>query len=512
MLFLGIAYILTGIRSNKRIVEAHKRELEEVSKREKKFRDLFNNAVAGIVSFSFSDWTVIASNQAILEMFACDSQADLQYLISRLPVPTLQLVRESLLRQGRIDNLELLSKRKNGEELWILFSAQVTEEKEVAQGVVIDITERKSSEQKVREQSALLDQTLDAIFVIDCNGKVSYWNSGAEQTYGWTSGEVLGRPLVDFLYGKSNVASFESSMEDIRQFREWTGEQLHRRKDGREILVESRWKTVDRKTGDHQSIMIVDSDITEKRKLEQISTRAQRAESMAVLTAGIAHDLQNILAPVSMSIHLLKKRLRGKSNLAILKAVEEPIQGGVTLVRNILTYGKGIAGERIRLNVAAIVEQVVEGVKRECNVKISIDEHVDGQKWLVLGDVTQLKQVFLNLIVNACESMQDGGSLTLRVFDRKSDERFFEDHPSAERGPYVVTTVTDTGKGIPEEDLDRIFEPFFTTKDAIGGTGLGLSVVHGIVTSHKGYVTVESTVGKGTTFRVYLPAVTDSKN
>jgi PAS domain S-box-containing protein len=512
MLFLGIAFVLVSVYSNNRIVKAHKKQLEEVSKREKKYRDLFDNAVAGIISFSFNDWKIIDANQAILNMFGCDSQHELQDLVTGLPASTLQLIRESLLRQHTIDNLEFLTRRKNGEELWVLFSARVTDEEGMAQGVVIDITERKRSEERVREQSALLDQTQDAILVIDSRGTINFWNSGAEQTYGWKSGEVRGRPLVDFLYGKSNAHSFESSMEDIRQFSEWSGEQIHKRKDGREILVESRWKTIERMSGGERKIMIVDSDITEKRKLEQISARAQKAESMAVLTAGIAHDLQNILAPVSVSIHLLKDRLKDKYSSKILKAVEEPIQNGVNLVRNILTYGKGITGERVRIHVAATVSEALENVRTESNGKIAIKQHLEGQKWSVLGDATQLKQVFLNLVVNACEAMQKGGTLGVRVSDLQSDESFLEGHPNADKGPYVVTTVTDTGNGIPEENIDRIFEPFFTTKEASGGTGLGLSVVQGIIASHKGYITVESTVGKGTTFRVYLPAVREPKS
>ena len=512
MLLLAFAYILISVYSHNRIAAAHKSQLEEVSKREKKYRDLFENSVAGIITFSYKDWTIFDSNQAILKIFGCDSQADLQAMVNALPQSTFHLVREPLLLQRRIDNLELPTRRKNGEELWILFSARIADGNGVAQGIVVDITERKRSEEKVREQSTLLDQTQDAVFVIDSKGNVNYWNSGAEQTYGWKSGEVLGRPLTDFLYSGASMLAFESSMEDIEHFHEWTGEHVLRCKDGKEILVESRWKTIERTIGGDQRIMIVDSDITEKRKLQQIFMRAQKAESMAVLTAGIAHDLQNILAPVSVSIHLLKDRLKDKYSLKVLKAVEEPIQNGVSLVRNILTYGKGITGERARLNVAAIVKEVLESEKRETKGNVIVKQQLEGQKWSVLGDATQLKQVFLNLVVNACEAMHDGGTLTVKACDLKSDAALVEGNPNAERGPYVVTTVSDTGKGIPEESIDRIFEPFFTTKQDSGGTGLGLSVVHGIVTSHKGYITVESNLGKGTTFKVYLPALTDVKN
>jgi len=507
MLFFGIAYILVSVRSHSRIVAAQERELEEVSKREKKFKDLFENSVAGIVSFSFDDWTIIDSNQAILKMFGCGSQNDLQDILTKLPVSTLQSIRETLLHQRMIDNLEVPTRRKNGEEMWILFSARVTDEHGMAQGVVVDITERKRSEERVKEQSALLDQTQDAILVIDCDGQIRYWNSGAELTYEWKHEEAIGRSLLDLIYDESRKVEFHSSMEDIRQLNEWSGEQYHTRKDGKLILVESRWKVVDGRTDRQRLIMIVNSDITERRKLELQSIRAQRMESIALLTGGLAHDLQNILTPVKMSIDMLKEDLSPESRKKLLDAADERARSGLDLVKNILTYGKGISGERVNLDVVEIVEEVLSVISEGSGDRFRIKRRFDVPRADVLGDRSQLKQVFMNLCVNARDAMTNGGVLTVAVTMVDSDEALLDQYPSAEVGSHVVVSVSDTGHGIAEEDLDRIFEPFFTTRELSGGTGLGLSIVQGIVRSHKGIVTVESKLAKGTTFRIYLPVL-----
>ncbi len=419
-------------------------------------------------------------------------------------------IREALAKHGFIGGLEIQTTRMDGKELWVLFSAKVTKNDNLAQAVVIDITQRKLFEDKIKEQSALLDQTRDAIMVVDYSGVVTFWNAGAELTYGWTKDSILGRSISDLLYAHSEKNEYLEAMEDISLFGEWNGEQLHVRKDGKEILVESHWRTVARGSAGKNYILIVNLDITEKKKLEGQFLRARKMESIALLTSGLANDLQNILAPISISIPLLRKRLSDESGLAILQVVEESAHSGLELVKNIMTYGRGIAGERVVLNVDYILDQVLAMVKQGLPEGIRIERKLNGQPSLVSGDLNQLKQVFLNLCVNARDAMSSGGELVLEVSHGEADESLLEYHPDAAPGPYVIVSVSDTGKGIPEENLDRIFEPFFTTREQGEGTGLGLSIAHGIVQSHNGYIMVKSVVGRGTLFCVYLPAVPQS--
>jgi two-component system cell cycle sensor histidine kinase/response regulator CckA len=510
LLLFAVAYVVVMISSHRRVIEAQQAKLEEVRRSEEKYRSLFDNSLVGIMKFSPDTWAVVDANEAIRTLFGCGSEEELQGCLENLSSSSRELIRQSLAREGRIAEYEIQTARKDGEDLWILFSARITPGEDLAQAVIVDITKRKEFEETIREQSALLDQTQDAIMVVDDHGKVTFWNAGAELMYGWAIDETLNRSIGELLYRPSRWEEFQAAMEDIGQFNEWHGEHYHRRKDGKEILVESRWRTVEKPSGGDRFILIVNSDITEKKRLESQFIRAQKMESIALLTGGMAHDLQNILAPIAMSVDLLRRKIPDESGRAILKAVEESARSGLELVKNIMTYGRGITGERVTLDVSRILEQVLSIVQRSLPETIRVERKLNGQAGYVSGDMNQLKQVFLNLCVNARDAMPAGGVLTIEAANVDSDENLLEYYPDADPGPYVVFSVTDTGKGVREEDLERIFEPFFTTRERGEGTGLGLSIAQGIVQSHRGYITVKSVVDRGTTFRVYLPALVDS--
>jgi len=510
LLAFAIAYIVMMAYSHRRLAETQRAKLEEVRKSEEKFRGIFSNSLAGIMKFSVDTWAISDANEAIMDLCGCSSLQELQSCMSNLPGSSLAFIRDSLMKDGFIAEYEICTTRKDGGELWMLFSAKKMGNDPSAQAVVVDITKRKQYEEKIREQGALLDQTQDAIMVVDYHGTVTFWNSGAELMYGWTREEITGHAMEELLYSNQRRKDFSEAMEDIGRFKEWNGEHYHIRKDGREILVESRWRTVRKGFNGTTEILIVNSDITEKKRLEAQFIRAQKMESVALLTGGMAHDLQNILAPIAMSVHLLKPKVNDDAGHAILKAVEESARSGLDLVKNILTYGRGIAGERATVNIGLVLDQVLNIVEQGLPESIRLERKLNSQKLCVLGDVNQLKQVFLNLCVNARDAMPAGGVLTVAVADVDADESLLGYHPDADPGQYVLASVKDTGKGIREEDLDRIFEPFFTTREQGNGTGLGLSIAQGIVKSHMGFITVQSVENEGTTFRVYLPALVDS--
>jgi two-component system cell cycle sensor histidine kinase/response regulator CckA len=485
------------LSSHRRVTEAQQAKFEEVRRSEERYKSLFDNSVAGIVKFSLEHWTIVESNEAIRSLFRCTSNEELQSSIFNLPEYAREAVHQSLQAEGFISEYEIHASRRDGDELWLLFSAKITHEDHLAQAVMVDITKRKQYEEKIREQGTLLDQTQDAVIVVDGHGIIEYWNSGAELMYGWSRLDVVGRALGALLYSDIQWENFSVAMEDVRQYDEWNGEHRQRRKDGKEILVESRWKRIEKGSG---------TDVTEKRRLESQFIRAQKMESIALLTGGIAHDLQNILAPVAMSIPLLRKKLSDESARPILNTVEESARSGLELVQKILTYGRGVSGQRLHLDVAQVVDEVLEIFAPGIASTIDLQRQVNGKPCFVSGDHNQLKQVLLNLCVNARDAMPSGGVLNVAVERRESDESLVDEFPEAESGPYVVVSIRDTGKGIPDENRDRIFEPFYTTKERGEGTGLGLSIAQGIVQSHRGYITVRSVMDEGTTFRVYLPA------
>jgi signal transduction histidine kinase len=208
-----------------------------------------------------------------------------------------------------------------------------------------------------------------------------------------------------------------------------------------------------------------------------------------------------------MSARFLKNKVTGKSSQAVVKALEERGTSGLLLVRDILAYGKGAAIRQNRLDIKKIINEVSATMIRRSRKKIEVKCTFERQISPILGDASQLKQVFLNLCLNAQDAMNKGGVLRIQTSTILRGEKLLESHPTAPDGPYVVVRIQDSGEGILKEDLENIFEPFFTTKERTGGTGLGLSVARAVIVKHKGYITVDSTPGKGTTFSVYLPAI-----
>ncbi|MCX6143173.1 MAG: PAS domain-containing protein, partial [Ignavibacteriales bacterium] len=268
LLAFAVAYIVMMAYSHRRLAETQRAKLEEVRKSEEKFRSLFDNSLAGIMKFSADTWAISDANEAIMELCGCSSLQELQSCMSNLPGTSLEFIRDCLMAYGFIAEHEIRTTRKDGAELWILFSAKKMENDPSVQAVVVDITRRKQFEEKIREQGALLDQTLDAIIVVDYHGTVTFWNSGAELMYGWSREEISGHAMEELLYSSQRRKDFHEAMEDIGRFKEWNGEHYHTRKDGKEILVESRWRTVRKGFNGTTEILIVNSDITEKKRLE----------------------------------------------------------------------------------------------------------------------------------------------------------------------------------------------------------------------------------------------------
>ncbi|MBD2457168.1 response regulator [Nostoc sp. FACHB-87] len=372
----------------------------------------------------------------------------------------------------------------------------------------IDISENKQTEAKIREQAALLDITTDAIFVRDLENKILFWNKGAEKLYGWQASEAWGKNVSELLFDES-YPEFEAAWLNVVSKGKWQGELTKRTKARKEVLVASRWSLVCDRQGRPQSILTVDTDITEKKRLESQLFRAQRMESIGTLASGIAHDLNNILTPILAGAQLLPLKFPDADERTqhLLEILEINAKRGADLVKQVLSFARGVEGQRINLQPRHLIVEVAKILKETLPKSIDVRLDLSPELWLVSGDSTQLHQVLMNLCVNARDAMPDGGTLTITAANLLIDENYARMNLDAKIGPYTVMSVCDTGIGIPEEILDRIFEPFFTTKPVGQGTGLGLSTVLGIVKSHGGFVSVESQIGNGTCFRVYLPSV-----
>jgi CheY-like chemotaxis protein len=230
-------------------------------------------------------------------------------------------------------------------------------------------------------------------------------------------------------------------------------------------------------------------------------------ESIGTLAGGIAHDLNNILAPILMSIDILHDACADPQATAILETIEVSAKRGADIVRQVLSFARGIEGERIEIQTKHLLMDLESIIRDTFPKDIRLQFAVSSNPWTILGDPTQIHQILLNLCVNARDAMPHGGRLSIAAENAVLDEHYAAMNLQAKPGNYVNIAVTDTGEGIPPEIIEKIFEPFFTTKEVGKGTGLGLSTVIAIVKSHGGFVNVYSEPGKGTTFKVYLPAI-----
>jgi two-component system cell cycle sensor histidine kinase/response regulator CckA len=378
----------------------------------------------------------------------------------------------------------------------------------VGQGIV-----RKRIEDKVAEQAALLDKSQDAIVVIDLNSRVTYWNKSAERLYGWSTKDVSSKRVDELIF--RDTSQFDRVRTEVMEKSEWKGELCQVTRGDEPVIVESHWTLIQDDIGRAKSILLVNTNVSERKKIEAQFLRTQRMESIGTLAGGIAHDLNNVLAPIMMSVEILKQKYTDEQSRRMLGIVEASAKRGADMVKQVLTFARGVDGERVLLQSKHLIKEVGKITNETFPKTIQIRINVPDNLWPIMGDATQLHQVLVNLAVNARDAMPNGGVLTLSaentvVEPSKSLEAELarvDLNGSPRPGFYVLVKVGDTGTGISSEVLDKIFEPFFTTKEMGKGTGLGLATVLGIVKSHNGFVQVQTELKKGTTFLIYLPAL-----
>jgi PAS domain S-box-containing protein len=372
-------------------------------------------------------------------------------------------------------------------------------------GVAIDITERKEAEEKIREQAALLDKASDAIILCDMERRILFWNQGAERIYGWTAAEAAGKLLPELLFGGSASPEIQEIIRALDQRGEWGGELRELRKDKSSVIVQAR-ATLIRDEQGKKSLLLINTDITERKQLEEQFLRAQRLDSLGILVSGIAHDLNNALSPVLMGVSMLRAQAPSKESEGVLNMVEGSARRGADMVKQVLAFARGGETDKTLIQVNQLVKEMGRIIADVFPKNIKFRVQAGKESWPVLGVPTQLHQVLMNLCVNARDAMPGGGTLTLTTSNAKLGPEATAKHPEVTPGNFLCTTVADTGTGIAPEQLEKIFQPFFTTKAPGKGTGLGLSTSWNIVRNHGGFMTVQSEPGRGTEFRFYLPA------
>lgn len=420
-------------------------------------------------------------------------------------------------QQGIREQHDFKFRDRNGCDVWAIVSGSpmFDDNGEYIGGLamITDITERKQAEEKMREQAALIDIATDAIFVTNLHNKILFWNLGSERLYGFSATEAIDKTAKELF--NDDTSQLTAAMTNTLEKGYWRGELEQLTKAGTKIIVESRWTLMQEESGEPKSILIVNTDITEKKSLEKQFLRAQRLESLGTLASGIAHDLNNIFTPILAISQLLPLRIQtvDSKTQELVEVLTKSAKRGSDLVKQILMFARGTEGKPICLQIGHLLLEVAKVITQTFPKSIEITTNIPVRTlWIVKGHPTQMHQIFMNLCVNARDAMPDGGTLDISAENQFIDEIYTQMDVNAQKGNYVVITISDTGTGIPPELMDRIFDPFFTTKEPGKGTGLGLSTVISIVKNSGGFVQVFSQEGKGTKFKVYLPAIEEAND
>lgn len=376
-------------------------------------------------------------------------------------------------------------------------------------GVAMDVTNRKRDEIQLRLQESALRAAANGIVITDRNGQILWANPAFTTLTGYTVKEIAGLTPQVLKSGRQSKEFYDEMWTTILSGRVWRGAMVNKRKDGSFYDEEMTITPLLDEAKEITHFIAIKQDVTQRKQMEAQYLRAQRMEGIGLLAGGIAHDLNNVLAPILMSVQLLEEMHPDDDTREILRNLQSSTQRGADIVRQVLTFARGIKGERLLLTPKHLIKDMVRVAKEAFPKNIRISSNVPADLWNIMGDPTQLHQVLLNLTINARDAMPDGGTLNVDARNETVKDLPPEHGIQIADGDYVVMAVMDTGMGIPPELHERILEPFFTTKELGKGTGLGLSTVVGIVKSHHGYLRIISEPGKGAEFMVYLPGVKD---
>lgn len=374
--------------------------------------------------------------------------------------------------------------------------------------ILNDETEPRRASENLNLLNAAVQASPSGWVITDAEGVIEFVNPGFTAMTGYTAAEAVGRKTSILKSGRQNAAFYAAMWEAIRRGEVWHGELENCRKDGSFYQEQMTIAPVRDEQGRIAHYVAVKHDVSEQKKLEQQMRRTQRLESIGLLASGIAHDLNNILAPITLALELLKIKYPGGEAEKLLGMIETSAKRGAGIVRQVLTFAQGVDGARGEVQPRHLLKDIGALIDETFPRNIRSELVIAPDVCPILGDVTQLHQVMLNLAVNARDAMPAGGTLRLGAHNVMLERERESGAVLLPPGRYVALVVADTGAGIAPEVMERMFEPFYTTKPQGKGTGLGLSTVYGIVRSHGGLVEVQSFPDRGTEFCVLLPAVT----
>ena len=435
-------------------------------------------------------------------------------LRTRFPIP-LDEINAELTRTGRWEG-ELAHRHKDGRGLMV--SSYWVAHRERGEDTVVelnlDVTEERRSQAMLEEREArlrsILETAPDAIITIDEHGIMQSFSNAAEKLFGYDAGEVIGRN-VKMLMPQPYRGEHDGYLDRYRRTGEkhiiGIGRKVEaQRKDGTTFPMELAVGEVG-KAGKSRIFTGFIRDLSAREKMEEDLRQAQKMEAVGQLTGGLAHDFNNLLTAISGNLEMLEPRLTAGDDRELLKEAQDATELGAKLAQRLLAFGRRVPVRPQPLDLNAVATGLAELLRRTLGEAIAFETVLETNLPLTMTDSGQIENVLLNLAINARDAMPQGGRLIVETRRVELDAVYAAEHFEVTPGEYVMLAVTDTGTGMTEEVQRRAFEPFYTTKGPGAGSGLGLSMVHGFVKQSGGHVQIYSELGRGTTVRIYLPAL-----
>ncbi len=495
-------------------ITERKRAEEALRESEEKYRLTYNSSPDAVNINRLRDGLYVDINEGFTQLTGFTREDVIGKTSSEIniwhdPSDRAKLV-QGLQKNSYYDNLEARFKRKDGSLTTALMSARLLILNGEAHIISItrDISARKEAEAEHERLMSAIKQAIEMVVITDPEGTIQFVNPAFEHITGYKQHEAIGQNPRILKSGQHDEAFYKGLWNTIRAGNRWSGRLVNKRKDGSLYTAECSISPVMSSNGEVLNFVWISRDITKELELEKGMIQAQKMEAIGTLAGGIAHDFNNILGAITGFAEMAAMRLDPESPEK--RYLEQVLRGGdraKDLVKQILAFSRQAEEEKRPVNVSHILKEVLKFLRATLPTTITIDSHIDRDSGIVLADPVQFHQIIMNLCSNAGYAMRArGGLLHVDLHNIELDaERAKNVDPDLSTGSYIHLMVSDTGEGIDRTTLDKIFNPFFTTKGKGEGTGLGLSVVHGIVKSLGGAITVESERGSGATFQVFLP-------
>ncbi len=507
---LGVAIDIT---EHKRIEKALRQSEENLRESEKRYRSVVEN-MQDVFYRTDLDGTITMVSPSVLKLYGSPPGELLGRNIKDFWIHPQEREKmlEQIQRDGVVRDYEVTVRNKHGALVILSVTSSFRKDSEGnilgVDGVLRDITERKRVEEEHALLAKAIEEVSEAIIVTDVNWHIQYANPAFEQITGYRGDEIIGMHTRELKSQRHDRNFYRTVRETLKRGDTWSGRITNRKKDGTEYTAEATGAAIRDDSGAIRNFISIHRDVTRELQLENQLRQSQKMEALGTLAGGIAHDFNNILGIIMGYTQLAMYDLdSGKPARYKLDEVLKATCRAKGLVKQILAFSRRSEQQKIPLQLETIVEETMRILRPSLPSTIEIKTDLRSRE-AILADPSQMDQVLMNLCTNAAHAMQDkGGILEVALADVELASVASASGKDLRPGQYVALTVRDSGHGIDPSIIDSIFDPFFTTKEQGKGTGLGLAVVHGVVESHGGAISVESIQGKGSSFKVLFPAM-----